>query len=74
MTRHIAGFIAGGYQIDTSKGPNTALEAAGKLTLDPVESAFLGADTPAQPKENAPGSFERFMGALGASGGKRPGQ
>jgi hypothetical protein len=68
MTRTLAGFIAAGYMVE---GENPAMESASKLTLDPVEAVLLG-QQPVKPKENAAGSYERFMSVLGARGGQRP--
>lgn len=73
MTRTLAQFIAAGYMTD-GKSPNTALDNAGLLTLDEVEAKMLGAAPAATAPENKEGSYERFMGALGASGGRKPGQ
>jgi hypothetical protein len=72
MTRTLAQYIAQGYMTDGTS-PNQALEQASKLTLDEVEAPLLGAAAD-KPKENKEGSYERFMGTLGASGGRRPGQ
>lgn len=52
--------------------PNPALEMARTLSLDKVEAELLGSGAQA-PVENKPGSYERFMQMLGATGGRRPG-
>lgn len=74
MTRTIATYIAQGYMVEKGK-PNPALEQAVILSLDEVEAKMLGATAAEAPKakENAPGSFEKFMTMLG-SGGKQRGQ
>lgn len=73
MTREITGYIAAGFDVGKGK-PNTALDRAATLSLDDVEAAMLGSSAPAPAvKENRNGSFERFMGALGGNGGRRPG-
>jgi len=69
-TRTLASYIAAGYMTD-GKSENTALENAGKLTLDPVEAVLLGSAPQETPKENAAGSYERIMARFG-SGGMRP--
>ena len=73
MTREITGYIAAGFEVGAGK-PNTALDRAATLSLDDVEAAMLGSSAPAPVKENQNGSFERFMGALGGNGGRKPGQ
>lgn len=73
MTRVLAQYISNGYMTD-GKSPNKAFEAAGSLTLDPIEAVILGSSPGPVVKENAPGTFEKFMGVLGHSGGMKPGQ
>lgn len=73
MTRHIAQYIAMGYQVEKGK-PNPPLEAAQTLSLDPVEALLLGGSSDSAVKENKTGSYERFMMQLGANGGKKPGE
>lgn len=73
MTRTISAFIASGFETAPGK-PNTALEAANKLTLDDVEAELLGTvEKDEGPRENSNGSFEKFMMMMG-NGGQRPGQ
>lgn len=75
LARQVSSFVAAGYQIEKGK-PNPALDAAQTLGYDDIEVAFLkaGPAEPAAPKENAVGSFERFMMGLGATGGAKRGQ
>lgn len=63
LARSISGFIAAGYMTDGKK-ENKAIKYAAELAYDDIEAALLGAPTSEdrnKPKENAPGSFERFM-------------
>lgn len=70
QTRQIATFIAAGYMTDGKKG-NPAVDAAQNLAYDEIEQLQLeeaqkaAADAPLV-RENKPGSFERFMGSMGA--------
>lgn len=68
LARHITHFIASGYMVDKGK-ENTAVTVASTLAYDDIEAALLGTpQNPAEapPKENGNGSFERFMGMMGA--------
>ena len=66
LARNLAGFIAAGYQIEKGK-ENKALDSAGKLAMDDIETTLLGGTVqkPNAPAENGVGSYERFMSMMG---------
>lgn len=63
MARNITSFIAMGYMMEKGQ-ENTALAAAQRLTMDEIDQALLDESYEAAenaPKENAKGSYEKFM-------------
>lgn len=61
LGRNIAQFVAAGFMVAEGQ-ENKALAQAGLLAMDDIERAMLK-DVAAEPsvKENAPGSYEKFM-------------
>jgi hypothetical protein len=70
LARQITGYIAAGYMVEKGK-PNSALDNSAKLSMDDIETVLLGGSTSDKPKENANGSFERFMLTFGSKGQAR---
>lgn len=64
--RTLSQYAAAGYMLGKNQ-ENKALRQAEMLAYDEIEAVLLGADMKKKdPHENGNGSYERFMGMVGA--------